>query len=67
MRRRLGLNAGAKLEATVEGDSLKLTVVRGVAAHDISGLAGMVTASSRGKARSLDDFDPAALIRRPKA
>jgi antitoxin PrlF len=64
MRRRLGLDAGAKLEVTLEADGLRLTVVRGVAAHDVSALAGMVTAPSRGESRRLSDFDPAILTRR---
>lgn len=63
MRRRLGLNPGARLEATLEADGLRLTVVRRVAAHDVSALAGTVAAPSRGKPRRLSDFDPAAVAR----
>jgi len=34
---------------------------------DISKFAGMVTASSRGKPRRLEDFDPASILRRSRA
>ena len=64
MRRRLGLQAGAKLEATLEGDGLRLTVRRGVAARDVSSLAGMVTAPPREEPRRLMDFDAADVLRR---
>lgn len=63
LRRRLGLGAGAKLEVLEEPDGLKLRVVRSVATADLSGLAGMVKAPTRGVSRHLDDFDPASLLR----
>jgi len=61
LRRRLGLNPGARLEVTEEPDGLRLRVQRSVPTTEVSELAGMVTAPSRGKRRSLDDFDPASL------
>ena len=61
LRRRLGLNPGARLEVTEEPDGLRLRVQRAVPTADVSELAGMVTAPSRGKPRSLGDFDPASL------
>ena len=61
MRRRLGLNPGARLEVTEEADGLRLRVQRAVPQVAVSELAGMVTAPSRGKPRKLADFDPAAL------
>lgn len=64
LRRRLGMGAGARLEAVEEPDGLKLRVVRAVTAAPVESLAGMLTARSRGVPRSLDDFDPAAVLRR---
>ncbi len=65
LRRRLGLNPGARLEVTEEPDGLRLRVQRAVPATAASELAGMVTAPSRGKPRCLGDFDPASLIAKP--
>jgi antitoxin PrlF len=67
LRRRLGMGAGARLEVLEEADGLKLRVVRPVATADLAGLAGMVKARSGGGARRLEDFDPAALLARPRA
>jgi AbrB family looped-hinge helix DNA binding protein len=61
LRRRLGMGAGARLEVVEEADGIKLRLLRAVPASDVSRLAGMVKAPSRGVPRSLDDFDPAAL------
>jgi len=62
LRRRLGMGAGARLEVVEEPDGLKLRVVRSVQAADITDLAGMVKARSRGVPRRLEDFDPASLV-----
>jgi antitoxin PrlF len=67
LRRRLGMGAGAKIEAVEEADGLKLRVIRSVEEVDISSLAGMLTAPSRGAPRRLEDFDPASLLARPRA
>jgi antitoxin PrlF len=64
LRRRLGMGAGARLEVVEESDGLKLRVVRAVQAADVTGMAGMVKAPSRGVPRKLEDFDPAALLSR---
>lgn len=64
LRRRLGMGAGARLDAVEEADGLKLRVVRPVPRTDVLRLAGMLTAPARGVPRSLDDFDAAALVRR---
>jgi AbrB family looped-hinge helix DNA binding protein len=65
IRRRLGMGAGATVELAEEADGLKLRVLRSVAkSQDLGALAGMVKAPARGVARSLDDFDPAALLAR---
>jgi AbrB family looped-hinge helix DNA binding protein len=64
LRRRLGMGAGARLEVVEEPDGLKLRVVRAVQAADVTGMAGMVKAPSRGVPRKLGDFDPASLVAR---
>jgi len=64
IRRRLGLGAGARLEVSEEADGLKLRVSRAVPKSDLSLLAGMVRAPSRGTPRRLQDFDPAAMLSR---
>jgi len=61
LRRRLGLNPGARLEVTEEPDGLRLRVQRAVPAAAVEELAGMITAPSRGKSRKLSDFNPASL------
>ena len=66
LRRRLGMGAGAKLEAVEDVDGLKLRVVRAVATVDVSGLAGMVKATPRGVPRRLEDFDPASVLARAR-
>lgn len=67
LRRRLGLNPGARLEVTEEPDGLRLRVQRAVPAAAVEALAGMVTAPSRGKARKLSEFDPAVLAAKRRA
>lgn len=66
LRRRLGMGAGAQIEVFEEADGLKLRVVRSVAAVDLSAMAGMVKAKSRGTPRRLEDFDPASLLSRSR-
>jgi len=67
VRRRLGLGAGTRLEVCEEADGVRLRVVHSVPNVDLSELAGMVTAPSRGVVRRLEDFDPASMLahRRP--
>jgi antitoxin PrlF len=65
-RRRLGLGAGSRLEVSEVPDGVQLRVVRAVPAADLKGLAGMVKAPSRGVARRLEDFDPAATLARAR-
>jgi AbrB family looped-hinge helix DNA binding protein len=60
-RRRLGLGAGSTLEVLEEGDGVRLRVVRSVPQTDVTELAGMVKAPSRGAPRRLEDFDAASL------
>ena len=67
LRRRLGMGAGAKIEAIEEADGLKLRVLRPVEKADVVRFAGMVTAPSGGTPRRLEDFDPASVLRRSRA
>ena len=64
LRRRLGLSAGARLEAVEHADGLTLRVVRAGSRVDVASLAGMLKAPARGVPRRLEDFDPAALAAR---
>lgn len=66
LRRRLGMNAGARLEVLEQPDGVQLRVVRAVPTTDVSGMAGMLRAPARGVPRRLEDFDPASLLTRPK-
>jgi antitoxin PrlF len=66
LRRRFGMDAGARIEVIEESDGLKLRVARSVAMADISSMAGMVKAPARGVPRSLQDFDPASLRTRQR-
>ena len=66
LRRRLGMGAGARLEVLEESDGLKLRVVRSVATADVSGMAGLIKAPSRGVPRQLEKFDPASLLSRSR-
>jgi len=64
LRRRLGLGTGTQLKVLEEADGVRLRVVRSIRNANLSKLAGMVTAPSRGIARRLEDFDPASLLAR---
>ncbi len=66
LRRRLGMDAGARLEVLEEPDGLRLRVVRSVSAVDVTALAGMIKAPARGVARDLADFDPASVLTRSR-
>lgn len=67
IRRRLGMGPGARVEVLEEADGLKLRVVRSVKTSDVSSMAGMIKAPTRGVPRRLRDFDPAALLVRKRA
>ena len=62
IRKRLGLMAGTQMEIIEEADGIRLVVARSIKAADIAACAGMVTATAKGKARSLSDFDPASML-----
>ena len=64
VRRRLGLNTGAKLELIDESSVLRLKVLRPVQGATARDLAGLVTAPRTGRRRSLAKFDPASLASR---
>jgi AbrB family looped-hinge helix DNA binding protein len=61
-RRRLGLAAGAQLEATEVPGGIHLRVVRSVKKSDVEGLAGMVKLQASGKPRRLEDFDASRVL-----
>ncbi len=64
LRRRQGLNPGARLEVTEAADGRRRRLQRSVPTAAASELAGMVTAPPRGRPRRLSDFDAAALSAR---
>lgn len=64
LRRRRGMNPGARLEIIEEPDGLKLRVLRPVETSDVRAMAGLVKAPSHGVPRHLDDFDAATLLLR---
>lgn len=67
LRRRLGLGTGTQLEVLEEDDGLRLRVVRVEPSVDLTRLAGLVAAPSRGVPRRLEDFDPATLTARKQS
>lgn len=64
IRKRLGLMAGTQMEIIEEADGVRLVVARPIKATNIAACAGLVTASAKGEARSLSDFDPASMLGR---
>jgi antitoxin PrlF len=64
LRRKLGMGAGARIDVIEEVDGIKLRVVRPVQATDMTELAGLVKAPSKGTPRRLGDSDPAGLLAR---
>jgi AbrB family looped-hinge helix DNA binding protein len=66
IRKRLGLIAGTQMEIIEEADGVRLVVARPIKAVNIAACAGMVTAPTKGKARSLSDFDPASMLQKKK-
>lgn len=66
IRNRLGLAAGSVLELSELDEGLMLRPVHTIKPTSLEHLVGMVKASSSGKPRSLDDFDAAALLAKPR-
>lgn len=64
LRRRLGMGAGAKLEIIERADGVTLRLVSRIEPANVSELAGMAKAPSRGRPRRLEDFDAAAQLSR---
>ena len=64
IRRRFGLIAGSRIEIVEESNGLRLVVAHPVKPTTIAACVGMVTARSKGKARCLEDFDPATLAKK---
>ena len=56
LRRRLELEAGARLELLEEPDGLRLRVLRPLPMTDVTRLAGMIRAPVTGVPRRLEDF-----------
>ena len=56
------MGPGSVIEVIEEEGGIQLKVVRAIPKQNIAALAGMVKAVSKGKRRSLDDFDAAALL-----
>lgn len=70
IRARYGLVAGTQLEFTDEGGVIRLVVRRRVVASDPAGgygLIRMAPLASGQPARRLSEFDPASLLKPPKA
>jgi AbrB family looped-hinge helix DNA binding protein len=65
LRRKLGMGAGSRIEVVEESDGIKLRVLRPVQTTDLTRMAGMIKAPSRGTPRRLEDFDAATLLKRP--
>ena len=63
IRRRLGLGAGSRLEVIEQSDGIHLRVEHAMPSKDVSALAGMLKAPSKGKPRNLLDFDVATLAK----
>jgi AbrB family looped-hinge helix DNA binding protein len=61
-RRRLGLAAGAQLEATEEPGGIHLRVVRSVKKSNVENMVGMIKLPARGKRRRLEDFDASSVL-----
>lgn len=66
LRRKLGMGAGAKIEALEEADGVKLRVLRPIQNADVAKFAGMAKLPATGAPRRLEDSDPASLLRRPR-
>jgi hypothetical protein len=60
MQRRLGMDPGARIEVREKAEGLKRRVVRSVPTADMTGLARLVKAPSRGFPRRRENFDPAS-------
>lgn len=67
IRRRLGITAGTRLEVQEEADGVRLVVTKPTVLAKIETGAGMLRAESRGKPRSLTDFDAATVLRKHTA
>lgn len=63
IRARYGLTPGTQVEFVDEGGTIRLVVRRRVTPTDPAAGYGSVKLQSKGKARSLADFDPASLVK----
>ena len=68
IRARHGLTPGTQVEFVDEGGTIRLLVRRRVAPSDPAAGYGLVKVkSSRGRPRRLSEFDPAAMLKRPRS
>lgn len=67
IRRGLGIKPGTQLDFELEGSSIRVSLRHPVAPTDVESGYGMLRARPSGKARRLEDFDPAQSLRRSKA
>ncbi len=63
IRARYGLTPGTQVEFVDEDGAIRLVVRRRVTPTDPAAGYGLVKLQSKGKARSLADFDPANLVK----
>ena len=62
VRQRFGLGSGSRLELIEESDGIRLVVPHPAPTTDVESGYGMLKPRSRGKRRSLQDFDAATLL-----
>jgi len=68
IRARYELTPGTQVEFVDEGGAIRLVVRRRIAPSDPTAGYGLVKVKpSRGKARRLSEFDPAAMLKRPRS
>ena len=68
IRARHGLTPGTQVEFVDEGGTIRLLVRRRVTASDPAAGYGLIKVKpSRGRPRRLSEFDPAAMLRKPRS
>jgi AbrB family looped-hinge helix DNA binding protein len=64
MRHGLGIKAGTQLEFSLEGHSIRVSLIHPVPPASIDSGYGLLTAKPARKPRKLEDFDAAQAMRR---
>ena len=68
IRARYGLTPATQVEFVDEGSTIRLLVRRRVAPSDPAAGYGLIKVKpSRGRPRRLSEFDPAAMLKRPRS